>query len=63
MTKYEKAVAYINDIACGMTQAEIAGMNDDMVYISTDVDDSMFRIHDAEVDYLAQSYDLHFRNL
>ena len=61
MTKYEKAVAYINDIACGMTQAEIAGMNDDMVYISTDVDDSMFRIHEAEVDYLALSYDLHFR--
>mgnify|MGYP003119384808 FL=1 len=63
MTKYEKAVAYVNDIACGMTEAEIAGINDDMVYISTDVDDIVFRIHENEVEYLAQSYDLYFTNL
>ena len=62
-TKYEKAVAYINDIACGMTQAEIAGINDDMVYISTDVNDMEFRIHENEVEYLAQLYDAHFANL
>lgn len=63
MNKYEKAVAYINDIACGFTQAEIAGINDDMVYISTDVDDMQFRLHEDEVEYLAQSYDLYFANL
>ena len=63
MTKYEKAVAYINDIACGMTQAEIAGIFDDMVYISTDVDDSMFRLHEDEIECLAQNYDAHFANL
>jgi len=63
MNKYEKAVAYINDIACGSTQAELAGINDDMVYISTDVDDTQFRIHEDEVEYLAQMYDLHFSNL
>ena len=61
MNKYEKAVAYVNDIACGMTQAEIVGMN--VVYISTEVDDTQFRIHEEEVNALAQKYDLHFANL
>jgi hypothetical protein len=63
MNKYEKAVAYINEIACGSTQAELAGINGDMVYISTDVDDTQFRIHEDEVDCLAESYDLYFANL
>lgn len=63
MTKYQKAVAYINDIECGLTQAEVAGINDDMVYIGTDTDDSTFRIHEDEVEYLAQSYDFYFANL
>jgi len=56
MNKYEKAVAYINEIACGMTQAEISGINEDMVFISTDVDDTQFRIHEDEVDALAEKW-------
>ena len=66
MTKYEKAVAYINDVACGMTQAEIAGINDDMVYISTlttPAEDIRFRIHEDEVDALAQNWDHWYANL
>ncbi len=57
MNKYEKAVAYINDVLCGMTRAEIAGLNDDMVYVFTDVTDIQFRIHDSEVQHLADKYD------
>ena len=57
MSKYEKAVAYINDVLCGLTQAELTGINDDMVYIYTDVNLMQYRIHDDEIDYLAQKYD------
>ena len=63
MSTYEKSVAYINEVVCGLTKAELAGINDNMVYISTDVDDTKFRIHEDEVEYLAQKYDLHFANL
>ena len=56
MTKYKKAVAYINDVLCGVTKAELC-YNGDMVYIYTDVNDMQYRIHDDEVDYLAQKYD------
>ena len=59
MSKYEKAVSFINDVLCGLTIAEIAGLDDDMVYIYTDVNDMQFRIHEDEVEYLAQKYDLH----
>jgi len=57
MSKYEKAVAYINDVLCGLTKAELAGLDDDMVYIYTDINDMQFRIHDSEVEYLADAYD------
>ena len=57
MTKYKKAVAYINDVLCGLTQASLSGINDDIVEIFTDVNDMQYRIHDDEVDYLAQKYD------
>jgi hypothetical protein len=63
MNKYEKAVAYINEVLCGLTKAEIAGLNHDMVYISTDTDDMEFLIHDSEVEFLAQKFDLHIANL
>ena len=33
-----------------------------MVYISTDVTDIQFLIHDSEVEHLAQKYDLHHRH-
>ena len=54
MNKYQKAVAYINDIACGFTQAELVGTN--AVYISTEVDNTRFRIHEEEVDALAEKW-------
>ena len=56
MNKYQKAVAYINDVLCGLTHAEIAGLNNDIVYISTDVDDTRFRIHEDEVDAMAEKW-------
>lgn len=59
MSKYEKAVSFINDVLCGLIRAELAGFSNDMVYIYTDVNDMHFQIHDSEVEYLAQKYDLH----
>ena len=56
MSKYEKAVAYINDVLCGMTRAELAGYDNDRVYIYTDVDDTRFEIHDIEISHLAHKY-------
>ena len=52
MNKYQKAVAYINEVVCGFTQAELVGING--VYISTEVDGMMFRIHEDEVNALAE---------
>ena len=54
MNKYQKAVAYINEVACGFTKAELVGTN--VVYISTEVDDTQFRIHEDEVDALAEKW-------
>jgi len=54
MTKYQKAVAYINEVVCGFTQAELVGTS--VVYISTEVDGTLFRIHEDEVDALAEKW-------
>lgn len=59
MTKYEKAVAYINEVLCGLTQAELSGINKDMVYIYTGVEAHQFLIDNVEVDLLAHKYDTH----
>ena len=55
MTKYEKAVAYINQVGGGSTQAELAGMNDTIVYILTDLGE--MRLHEEEITAMAANYD------
>lgn len=57
MTKYEKAVAYINQVGGDTTQAELAGMNDNIVYLITDIGD--LRLHEEEVNAMASNYDLY----
>lgn len=54
MTKYEKAVAYINQQDTD-TVATLAGMDDNCVYVSTDIGE--LRLHEAEVDAMASNYD------
>jgi len=56
MTKYEKAVAYINQVDGESTQAELGGMMDNIVYLITDIGD--LRLHEEEVNAMAQNYDL-----
>ena len=56
MTKHEKAVAYINQVDGESTQAELGGMNDNIVYLITDIGD--LRLHEEEVNALAQNYDI-----
>ena len=57
MTKYEKAVAYINEVGQPHTEAELAGMNDNIVYILTDI--GPLRLHNEEIEALASNYDIH----
>lgn len=54
MTKYQKAVAYINGQDTD-TQAFTCGMSDNLVYISTDIGD--MRLHEDEVNTFASLYD------
>ena len=56
MTKYEKAVAYINEVGAPHTEAELAGMNDTIVYILTDIGE--LRLHEEEITAMAFNYDL-----
>lgn len=56
MTKYEKAVAYINQVGGDTTQAELAGMSDNIVYLLTDIGD--LRLHEEEVNAMADNYDI-----
>lgn len=53
MNKYEKAVAFMNN-AMEYEFAELGGMNDDIVYIITDLGD--LRLHENEVDAMAENW-------
>lgn len=57
MSKYEKAVAYVNAQHTD-TRATIGGIDDNIVYVSTDIGD--LRLHEEEVHALAQSFDIQF---
>jgi hypothetical protein len=53
MNKYEKAVAFMND-AMEHEFAELGGLNDDIVYIITDLGE--LRLHEDEVDAMAENW-------
>ena len=53
MTKYEKAVAFMNRVS-EHEFAELAGMDDNIVYIITDLGD--LRLHEDEVDAMAENW-------
>ena len=54
MTKYEKAVAFMNRVS-EHEFAELGGLNDNIVYILTDLGE--MRLHEEEITAMAANYD------
>jgi hypothetical protein len=54
MTKYEKAVAFMNRVS-EYEFAELGGLNDNIVYIITDLGE--MRLHEEEITAMAANYD------
>lgn len=53
MTKYKKAVEFMNSVS-EHEFAELGGMNDDIVWIITDL--GSLRLHEEEVDAMADQW-------